>query len=278
MSWWYWLTGLLPFEWLGFAFMKNALLAVILVSGIFGLLGAQVISRQMAFFSDAIGHAALTGIAIGALLGLSDPTWAMVAFSGFLALAISWLRRVSLSSADTVIGLFMAFAVALGIVILSRGGGFVRYSGYLIGDILSITPTQIGQLLALLLAVAVFWLLCFNQLMLIGLNPSLAQSRGIRVWLLEALFSLVVAVVVTVSIKWVGLLVINSMLILPAAAARNVARNTKQYIGLAVLISLTSGIAGLAVSYYLATATGATIVLAAMAVFLLTLGLKRYLN
>lgn len=278
MNWWYWLTSLFPFEWLGFAFMKNALLAVILVSGIFGLMGSQVISRQMAFFSDAIGHAALTGIAIGALLGLSDPTWAMVAFSGFLALAISWLRRVSLSSADTVIGLFMAFAVALGIVILSRGGGFARYSGYMIGDILSITPAQIGQLLALLLAVAVFWLLCFNQLMLIGLNPSLAQSRGVRVWLLEALFSLVVAVVVTVSIKWVGLLVINSMLILPAAAARNVARDTKQYIGLAVLISLASGIAGLAVSYYLATATGATIVLAAMAVFLFTLGLKRYLN
>lgn len=278
MSCWYWLTDLLPVEWLGFVFMKNALLAVILVSGIFGLLGAQVISRQMAFFSDAIGHAALTGIAIGALLGLRDPTWAMVAFSGLLALAISWLRRFSLSSADTVIGLFMAFAVALGIVILSRGGGFARYSGYLIGDILAITPAQIGRLLALLLAVAAFWLLCFNQLMLIGLNPSLAQSRGVKVWLLEALFSLVVAVVVTVSIKWVGLLVINSMLILPAAAARNVARNTKQYIGLAVLISLASGVAGLAASYYLATATGATIVLAAMAVFLFTLGLKRYLN
>jgi zinc transport system permease protein len=278
MSLWHWLTGLLPFEWLGFAFMKNALLAVILISCVFGLLGAQVISRQMAFFSDAIGHAALTGIAIGALLGLHDPTWAMVAFSGFLALAISWLRRASQSSADTVIGLFMAFAVALGIVILSRGGGFARYSGYLIGDILSITPRQIGQLLVLLAAVVAFWALCFNQLMLIGLNPSLAQSRGIRVWLLEAMFSLVVAVVVTLSIKWVGLLVINSLLILPAAAARNIARNTGQYIRLAILISLVSGVSGLAASYYLATATGATIVLVAMLVFLATLGLKRYVT
>lgn len=275
MSPWYWLTGSLPFEWLSFAFMKQALLAVILVSYLFGLLGSQVINQQMAFFSDAIGHAALTGIAIGAIMGLADPTWAMVAFSGLLALAISWLRRFSLTSADTVIGLFMAFAVALGIVILSRGGGFAKYSGYLIGDILSITPAEIRNLLVLILAVTVLWILYFNQLMLISLNPSLAKSRGIKVWLIEAMFSLVVAVVVTVSIKWVGLLVINSMLILPAAAARNISGNTRQYVWWSIAISLAAGIAGLISSYYLSTATGATIVLISMGIFVITLGLKK---
>jgi len=275
MNLWYWLTGLLPFDWLSFAFMKQALLAVILVSYLFGLLGSQVINQQMAFFSDAIGHAALTGIAIGAIMGLADPTWAMVIFSGLLALAISWLRRFSLTSADTVIGLFMAFAVALGIVILSRGGGFARYSGYLVGDILSITPAEIRNLLVLILAVTILWILYFNQLMLISLNPSLARSRGIKVWLIEAMFSLVVAVVVTVSIKWVGLLVINSMLILPAAAARNISGNTRQYVWWSIAISLAAGIAGLISSYYLSTATGATIVLISMGIFVFTLGLKK---
>ena len=275
MNLWYWLTGLLPFDWLSFAFMKQALLAVILVSYLFGLLGSQVINQQMAFFSDAIGHAALTGIAIGAIMGLADPTWAMVIFSGLLALAISWLRRFSLTSADTVIGLFMAFAVALGIVILSRGGGFARYSGYLVGDILSITPAEIRNLLVLILAVTILWILYFNQLMLISLNPSLARSRGIKVWLIEAMFSLVVAVVVTVSIKWVGLLVINSMLILPAAAARNISGNTRQYVWWSIAISLASGIAGLIASYYLSTATGATIVLVSMGIFVITLGFKK---
>jgi zinc transport system permease protein len=275
MSLWYWLTGLLPFDWLSFAFMKQALLAVILVSYLFGLLGSQVINQQMAFFSDAIGHAALTGIAIGAIMGLADPTWAMVAFAGILALAISWLRRVSLTSADTVIGLFMAFAVALGIVILSRGGGFAKYSGYLVGDILSITPAEIRNLLILILAVTVLWILYFNQLMLISLNPSLARSRGIKVWLIEAMFSLAVAVVVTVSIKWVGLLVINSMLILPAAAARNISGNTRQYVWWSITISLASGMAGLIASYYLSTATGATIVLVSMGIFVITLGIKK---
>jgi len=275
MNLWYWLTGLLPFDWLSFAFMKQALLAVILVSYLFGLLGSQVINQQMAYFSDAIGHAALTGIAIGAIMGLADPTWAMVIFSGLLALAISWLRRISLTSTDTVIGLFMAFAVALGIVILSRGGGFARYSGYLVGDILSITPTEISNLLIMILAVTILWILYFNQLMLISLNPSLAKSRGIKVWLLEAVFSLVVAVVVTVSIKWVGLLVINSMLILPAAAARNISGNTRQYVWWSIAISLASGISGLIASYYLSTATGATIVLISMGIFVITLGLKK---
>ncbi|HAD81653.1 MAG: ABC transporter [Candidatus Edwardsbacteria bacterium RIFOXYD12_FULL_50_11] len=278
MNLWYWLTGLLPFDWLSFAFMKQALLAVILVSYLFGLLGSQVINQQMAFFSDAIGHAALTGIALGAIMGLADPTWAMVIFSGLLALAISWLRRFSLTSTDTVIGLFMAFAVALGIVILSRGGGFARYSGYLVGDILSITPAEIRNLLVLILAVTVLWVLYFNQLMLISLNPSLARSRGIKVWLIEAMFSLVVAVVVTVSIKWVGLLVINSMLILPAAAARNISGNTRQYVWWSIAISLASGISGLIASYYLSTATGATIVLISMGIFVITLGLKKLIR
>ncbi|MDQ7799008.1 MAG: metal ABC transporter permease [Candidatus Edwardsbacteria bacterium] len=278
MNLWYWLTGLLPFDWLSFAFMKQALLAVILVSYLFGLLGSQVINQQMAFFSDAIGHAALTGIALGAIMGLADPTWAMVIFSGLLALAISWLRRFSLTSADTVIGLFMAFAVALGIMILSRGGGFARYSGYLVGDILSITPAEIRNLLVLILAVTVLWILYFNQLMLISLNPSLAKSRGIKVWLIEAMFSLVVAVVVTVSIKWVGLLVINSMLILPAAAARNISGNTRQYVWWSIAISLASGVAGLIASYYLSTATGATIVLVSMGIFVITLGFKKLIR
>lgn len=272
MSPWPWLT-----EWLKYSFMRNALLAVAMVSYLFGLLGAQVINRQMAFFSDAIGHAALTGIAVGALLGLADPTWAMVIFSVILALAISWLRRVSLSSADTIIGLMMAFAVALGIAILSKEGGFSRYTGYLVGDILSISSSEIFRLAMLVLAVTALWLVFFNKLLLISLNPSLARSRGINVWLMDAVFSMTVAFVVTVSIRWVGLLVINSLLVLPAAAARNVSRNTLQYVWLTVLISLLSGISGLFISYYLSTATGATIVLAAMVFYLIALGVKKYL-
>jgi zinc transport system permease protein len=275
MDVWYSLVSWLPFEWATFAFMKNALLAILLVSPLFALLGCMVISNQMAFFSDAIGHAALTGIAIGMIVGLADPLWAMVGFALVLALVITVLRRYSAASADTTIGLVMAFTVALGIVLLSRGGGFARYSRYLIGDILSITPGEILRLVVLCLAVLVAWLLMFNKIFMVFLNRSLARSRTIRVWRIEAFFAAVVAVVVTVCIPWVGLMVINALLILPAASARNVARSTPQYVWIAIVFSVLAGIAGLVSSFYWETATGATVVLFSMAIYVLSVGARR---
>ena len=270
MNTWYQLIGQLPFEWAHYVFMKNALLAILLISPLFALLGCMVIHNQMAFFSEALGHAALTGIAIGVLLGMADPLWSMTAFAVLLALAVSALRRYSAASTDTIIGLVMSFTVALGVVLLSRGGGFAKYSRYLIGDILTITPAEIARLLAVLTGVVTLWLLFFNRLFMASISRSLAGSRGIRVGLVEAVFSVIVAVVVTVSIPWIGLLVINSMLVLPAAASRNIASNTPRYILGAVLISLVSGVGGLLCSYYWGTATGATIVLFAMGFFLLS--------
>ena len=275
MSVWGDLLQLLPFEWASYAFMQRALLGVLLMSPLFAMLGCMVINNQMAFFSDALGHAALTGIAIGVLVGLGNPLWVMAGFSILLALAISLLRRYSASSTDTVIGLVMAFAVALGVVILSRGGRFSRYMGYLVGDILTISSGDLLGILALWVVLGIAWITGYNRIVLVFLNRSLARSRGTHVWVIETCFACLVAVVVTVSIPWVGLLVINSMLILPAAAARNMARSSAQYQALAVLISLVSGVAGLLASFYMGTATGATIVLAAMGFYLLSLAMRR---
>lgn len=275
MNAWHILIGHLPFEWAQYAFMHNALLAVILMSPLFALLGCMVINNQMAFFSEAIGHAALTGIAIGVLAGLGNPIWSMIAVAILLAFAITLLRHRSAASADTIIGLVMSFAVALGVVLLSRGGGFAKYSRYLIGDILTITPGEIAGAAVLLAVIVGLWLLFFNRIFMTFLNRPLAKSRGINVWLVEGLFAAAVALVVTVSIPWIGLLVINSLLILPAAAARNLARNTAQYHALAVGISLISGILGLIGSYYWNTASGATIVLVAMSFFVISLAFRR---
>jgi zinc transport system permease protein len=274
MSLWYHLVEKLPFSWVEFDFMKNALLAVLLVSGLFAHLGTMIVNRQMAFFSEAIGHAALTGIAIGVVLGCSDPLWVMLVFAVIIAFGISWLRRMSQASVDTIIGLFMAFTVALGVMLLSRGGEFNKYSRYLIGNILSITPTEIARLLIIISITIIFWTLFYNKLFLASLNASLAKSRVINVWLMESLFSALVAVVVTISIQWVGLLVINSFLILPASTARNIARNTFEYTWIAMAVSVLSGIMGLLASYYWGTATGATIVIFALGFFLLSLVMK----
>lgn len=274
MSPWQALLNALPFEWAHYAFMQNALLAVVLVAPLFALLGCLVINNQMAFFSEAIGHAALTGIAIGVLAGLGNPMWSMIVFSVALAFGVTALRRYSAASTDTIIGLVMAFTVALGVVLLSRGGGFGKYSRYLIGDVLTVNPSEIKGAGVLLVGVLLVWVLFFNRILLTFLNRPLAKSRGINVWFFEALFSAMVALVVTVSIPWIGLLVINSLLLLPAAGARNIARNTTQYHALALLISLLSGVAGLIGSFYWGTATGATIVLFSMAFFLLSLVLR----
>jgi zinc transport system permease protein len=272
-----WNQGLaaLPFEWAQFAFMQNALLAVVLVAPLFALLGCMVISTQMTFFSEAIGHASLTGIALGVLLGLGDPLWAMIGFALLLALAVTLLRRRSAASTDAIIGLVMAVAVAAGVVLLSRGGGFNKYSRYLIGDLLTVGAPELQRMAWVLALFCAVWIAFYNHIFLVGLNRSLARSRGEPVWLIETLFAALVGVAVAVAIPWVGLLVINSLLILPAATARNLAANTRQFAWWAILAGLAAGVGGLIGSYYWATATGATVVLFAAALYLLSLAARR---
>lgn len=270
MELWHSLAGALPFEWARYVFMQHALLAVLLITPLFALLGCMVVQNQMSFFSEAVGHASLTGVAVGVLCGLGEPLWAMLGVAVLLGLSVSAMRRWSAASTDTVIGLTMAFTVALGVAMLSRGGNFAKYTRFLVGDVLTITPEEIARLGSMLGVVVLLWLAGFNRLFLVSLNRPLARSRGMPVWLVETLFAVVVALAVTISIQWVGLLVINSLLILPAATARNVARDVPRYVMLSVILSLISGVAGLVVSFYAGTATGATMVLVAMGFFVLS--------
>jgi len=260
MELWYNLWDLLPFEMFHWDFMKNALLAIFLLSPLFGLMSTMIVTGRMSFFSDALGHSAFTGIAIGCICGVAAPTWVAVIFSVVFALLFSFVRSHSNHTADTLIGVFSSTAVALGIFIATMGGSsFTKYNRYLIGDVLSVTPTQIGILALVLLAVIVFWALFSNRLTLISIHPQLASSRGINTGLMQALFTVAIAVVVTLAISWVGLLILNSLLVLPAASARNISGNLKQYHFISVLLALLAGIGGLCVSYYLGTSAGAAI-------------------
>lgn len=260
MTLWYALWDALPFEILHWDFMKNALLAVLLLSPLFGLLSTMIVTGKMSFFSDALGHSAFTGIAIGSICGVTAPTWVAVLFSVVFALLFSFVKSRSNHTADTLIGVFSSTAVALGIFIATMGGSsFTKYNRYLIGDVLSVTSAQIGILTLVLLGVIIFWSLFSNRLMLISIHPHLASSRGIRTWHVQALFTVVIAVVVTLAISWVGLLILNSLLVLPGACARNISKNLKQYQLFSVLLALVAGIGGLWVSYYLGTSAGAAI-------------------
>ena len=235
MTFWYWLLSWLPFEWAApdtMLFMKNALLAVLVVTPLFGLLSTMVVESRMAFFSDALGHSAFTGMAIGALCGLTRPVGAAVVFAVVIALL-------------------------------------------LIGDILSVAPAEIGLLALILLALVILWLTSYNQMMLSSVHQALADSRGIQVVWKNFLFTAAIAVVVTISMTWVGLLVINALLVLPGAAARNLAKNLPQYHLISILGGIVCGIAGLMVSYYLGTSTGASITLLLAVWFFVTLLVRR---
>ena len=205
MSLWYWFCDFFPFEMLRWDFMKNAMLALLLMAPLFGLMSTMIVTGRMSFFSDALGHSAFTGIAIGAICGMSAPTWAAVLFSVVFALIFSYVRSRSNQAADTLIGVFSSTAVALGIFIATLGGGsFTKYNKYLIGDILSVTPGEIGLLALVLMAVLIFWVLCANRLTLTAIHPQLASSRGIPVGLSQTLFTVAIAVVVTLSISSVS--------------------------------------------------------------------------
>ena len=279
MELWYALVDLLPFEWAqpgSMYFMKNALLAVLVISPLFGILSTMVVHSRMSFFSDALGHSAFTGMAIGAICGFNEPTWAAVIFALVFALLFNLVRRRSALASDTVIGVFSSTAVALGIFLSTLGGrSFTKFNNLLIGDILSVEPSKIGLLALILLLIIVLWCLSFNQLMLSAVHPALANSRGIKVFWQETVFSMAIAVVVTLSMTWVGLLVINSLLVLPGAAARNVARNMWQYHLFSLAGAVVAGIAGLMTSYYIGASAGASITLYLAIWFALTFLLRK---
>lgn len=279
MELWYTLVSFLPFEWAeagSMYFMKNALLAVLVISPLFGLLSTMVVQSKMSFFSDALGHSAFTGIAIGALCGLAEPLWCAVVFALVFAVLFTYVRRRSNMASDTVIGVFSSTAVALGIFIATlQGGSFTKFNSLLIGDILSVEPGKIALLALLLLLVVCLWLFAYNRLMIASIHPALASSRGIRVFWQEALLNAAIAVVVTVSMTWVGLLVINSLLVLPGAAARNAARNARQYHLLSLAFALIAGVGGLMLSYYLEASAGASITLALAVLFAVTFPLRK---
>lgn len=266
----YSIIEMLPFEWTEFNFMKNALLAIILISPLFGLLGTMVVNNKLSFFSDALGHSALTGIAIGVMLGFNNYLLSMMGFAILFAFIISSIIDSDIASSDTIIGVFSSIGIALGIALLSFNGGFSKYSAYLVGDILSIRQNEITLLFIILILVVTIWVISFNKLMLSSLNTDLARSKQCNDKFYKNLFMILIAIIVTVSIKWVGILIINSLLILPAAASRNISKDIRSYHLYSVIFSLFSGICGLFISYYMGSSAGATIVLISAIIFFIT--------
>ena len=269
------MDAILPFDCFRMTFMKNALLAMLLLTPLLALLGTMAVNRRMAFFSDALGHSALAGVGLGMLLGVQSELISMMVFGIVWAVMISRINRTAGESADTIISVFSSTGIAVGLLILSKNGSFSKYSSLLAGDVLAVSPGDlIWLLVALVLGIAI-WALLYNKLLMTAVNPALAQSRGIGTKWVEYAFVSLVAVAVMLSIRWVGVLLINALLILPAAAARNIARTSLQHALFSVLLGLFCGVGGLVAAYYLDTGVGAAVVLCAAVCYAVTLPMKK---
>lgn len=271
---------ILPFECLKARFIQQALLGLILLAPLAAAMGVQVVNFRMAFFSDAISHSAFAGVALGLIAAL-DPQLTMLAFGVLVGLAIAALQRLSTLSSDTVIGVIFAAVVAFGLAVVSRDQNVARdIQRFLYGDILTIGGAQILGLLALFAVLTVFQAWGYNRLIYIGLNPTLAKAHRVPVAVYQYLFAALLALVVIFAVWAVGVLLVTALLIVPAAAGRNLARSAGAMFWWALVVAETSAVAGLIISAqdWARTATGATIILCAFAWFVVSAAAARLKN
>jgi ABC-type Mn2+/Zn2+ transport system permease subunit len=262
---------------LQYPFMQRGMLAAILVGVVCAVLGSYVVLRGMAFFGDALAHSILPGVAIGYLVGggAREPLfWWGLATAVVSSIGISVLTRNARVKEDTAIGIVFAGMFALGIALISSVNSYaVDLSHFLFGDVLGVRSSDLlltavfgGLILALIFAF-------YKEFMVLSFDPVLAQTLRLPVRFLDTLLIVLIAVAIVVSLQTVGLALMVAMLVTPAATAYQLTRRLPVMMGLAALIAAFAGVTGLYVSYYLAIASGAAIVLVSTAVFFIVWGL-----
>lgn len=236
-----------------------------------GPLGSFVVWRRMSYFGDTLAHASLLGVAFGLLLNIS-PFYAVIAITLLLSLLLVWLERRPQLAIDTLLGILAHSALSLGLVVVSLMSNVrVDLMAYLFGDLLSVTPTDlytIGAGVAIVLAVLAFY---WRSLLSMTISPELAQVDGVNIQRTKMVLMLVTALTIGVAMKFVGALIITSLLIIPAATARRFARSPEQMAGIAILVGILAVTAGLTFSAWYDTPAGPSVVLGASLMFMLSM-------
>lgn len=258
-------------------FVLRALAAGLGVAAVAGPLGSFVVWRRMAYFGDTLAHSALLGVALGFLLGI-NLNLAVVTLCIALSLLLVLLQQQRRLASDTLLGIMSHSALSLGLVALSFLESVrIDLMGYLFGDILSVTPTDLAWIYgggALALAVlALLW----RPLLAITVHEELARVEGVNVPAVRLAFMLLVALVIAVAMKIVGILLITSLLLLPAAAARRLSRSPEAMAGWGALAGMAAAGGGIAASLRWDLPTGPAIVLTASLLFALSTLFPRHL-
>ncbi|MFG0408183.1 metal ABC transporter permease [Pseudomonas sp. FYR_11] len=262
-------AGYLP-EALAYGFVVNALLAGLMIGPVLGGLGTLVVVKRFAFFSEAVGHAALTGVAIGILLGepYTGPYGSLFGYCLLFGILLNFLRNRTGLSPDTLIGVFLSVSLALGASLLLMLAGKINVhilENVLFGSVLTVSGQDLvvlGIVAVLVLALA---LPLYNRIMLASFNPQLAAVRGVAVKTLDYLFVVLVTLVTVAAVKVIGAILVGALLVIPAAAARLVSQSLKGFFFLSVLIASISTLFGilLPIVFDLPVPSGAAIILVA---------------
>ena len=259
------------------AFMQRALLVALALGPLCGLLGVFVTARRMSFFSDTIAHAALAGVAGGFMLGFQDPTLPVLAVCCLVAVLLLWLKERTDLLTDTIMAVLLSTSVATGVILLSlQKNRWAELDKYLFGDILSVSWYDAGWAGGVALAVGAALFIGLNQLALLTASEDLAHVSGIPVRAVNYAFVLVLTVTVALTIRLLGIVLVTSLIVIPPAAARNVARNLRQQIILSLGLGLVGAVGGVALSFPLDLPSGPTITLTLAAVFILSFALSRW--
>lgn len=275
-----WVADLAERGWLPddfqYPFLIRGFFCALILAPILGGLSHLVVTRRMAFFSAALGQAALTGVAIGLLVGepLNAPYGGMFGFCLLTTLAMVYVKRHATLPPDTLIGVFHALTLGLGLcllVVVTRQFNVHQVESVLFGSLLTVTDGDLLLLLAVGTAVALVLVWHYNKLLLDSISPPLARVAGADSAFLEYLFAILLTLSIVVSLKVIGALLVEALVLVPAAAARNLARGTRGYFAWSVVVAFLGGAGGLGVSTQLLVPTGGAVVLAVSAIFFITL-------
>ncbi|MDQ3926588.1 MAG: metal ABC transporter permease [Actinomycetota bacterium] len=258
---------------LEFGFMQRGLLASVLVATICGILGSFVVLKRLAFIGDALAHASFGGVALAFVLGANIYLGAFV-FALATALGIGAISQRGRVSSDTAIGVLFSGTFALGILIISRVESYTTdLFGYLFGDVLSITESDLWTIAALGLVVLALVGAFYRQLLFVAFDPTVAAATGIPVRALEYLLLALLGATIVTAIQAVGIVMVVALLVTPAATAYLFTSRFHHMILASVVVGAFSALLGIYLSYYLDLASGAAIILVATALFFVTLAL-----
>ncbi|MEO0071598.1 MAG: metal ABC transporter permease [candidate division WOR-3 bacterium] len=256
-------------EIFGYPFVTNAFLGALLVGTVCSVIGVLVILRGLAFVGAGIAHAAFGGVALGFLLGI-DPLFSAILFCIGTALLIQLTKKKATLREDTAIGIFFAFTMALGVLFIGLMRRYdARLYGYLFGNILGITRGNIILMLALAFVVLLVFILFYKEFKFIAFDEELAEASGLAVGLLGAIQMALIALTVVVSIKTVGIILVEALLVIPAATAYQLTNRYGVMFFLSWAVAVIACIVGLFLSYILAVPSGATIVIVSAGLFAL---------